>query len=461
MKKFNKSLMAGLVTAGLVVSFGANATNGYFSHGYGTKNKGMAGAGVALPQDAMQAATNPAGMAFVGARMDLGVAMFSPSPRSYSATSTTVAADGTGCGALPGGQCPFTIGGSGSAQTIESENDYFLIPHFAYTWAMGSGDIVGLTVYGNGGMNTEYKGGQAQGQSNANTLSTTPGTFGGGTAGVNLEQLFINASYSHKYSTTGAVGASAIVAYQSFEAKGLSRFGGYSVDGNNLSDKGKDTSTGYGFKVGIQDDVMPGLSVGLSYQTEMDMDKFDKYKGLFAEGGDFDIPATLTLGLNWKTSASTNLTFDVQQIYYSDVKAIGNPIGNLTNGTCTPGAPAAGAGCLGGTNGAGFGWDDMTVYKLGYQWKQDEKMTYRAGISYGEQPIPNNQVLFNILAPAVMETHLTFGFTMDTGNNSEFNFAAMYAPETSVTGTNAFNTNQNITLEMTQFELEASWGWKF
>ena len=33
MKKFNKSLMAGLVAAGLVVSFGANATNGYFSHG--------------------------------------------------------------------------------------------------------------------------------------------------------------------------------------------------------------------------------------------------------------------------------------------------------------------------------------------------------------------------------------------------------------------------------------------
>ncbi len=34
--------------------------------GFGTINKGMVGAGVALPQDAMTAATNPAGMGLVG-----------------------------------------------------------------------------------------------------------------------------------------------------------------------------------------------------------------------------------------------------------------------------------------------------------------------------------------------------------------------------------------------------------
>jgi long-chain fatty acid transport protein len=33
------------------------ATNGYFSHGYGIKSKGMGGVGIALPQDAMAAAT--------------------------------------------------------------------------------------------------------------------------------------------------------------------------------------------------------------------------------------------------------------------------------------------------------------------------------------------------------------------------------------------------------------------
>ncbi|MFO7603150.1 MAG: outer membrane protein transport protein [Gammaproteobacteria bacterium] len=466
MKKFNKSLMAGLVAAGLVASFSANATNGYFSHGYGTKNKGLAGSGVALPQDAMIAATNPAGMAHVGERMDLGVAVFSPSPRSYSATAAN-----SGCSAP--GQCAFTLGssvvgaGAGSTgQTIESENDYFLIPHFAYTWAMGSGDILGLSVYGNGGMNTEYEGGVATYSTDGTNggYTTTAGTYGAGTAGVNLEQLFIAVTYAGKFSATGSWGVSPILAYQRFEAKGLSSFFGYSVDGNSLTNMGVDDSMGFGFKFGIQEDVMPGLTLAASYQTKMDMEEFSKYKGLFAEGGDFDIPETWTIGLAWKTAPTSTLTFDIQQINYSDVAAIGNPIGNLTNGTCTPGgggASGTGPGCLGGASGAGFGWEDMTIYKLGYQWKQDDNMTWRVGYSYGEQPIPENQVLFNILAPAVMEQHLTFGFTKKTGADSEFNFAAMYAPKNSVTGANAFNTNQNITLEMTQYELEASWGWKF
>src|SRR5690554_2388222 len=57
------------------------ATNGYFSHGYGTISAGMAGAGSALSQDSMAAATNPAGMAFVGSRTDGGLEIFSPRRR--------------------------------------------------------------------------------------------------------------------------------------------------------------------------------------------------------------------------------------------------------------------------------------------------------------------------------------------------------------------------------------------
>jgi len=36
----------------------ASATNGYFAHGTGIKNRALAGAGVAFPQDAMASATN-------------------------------------------------------------------------------------------------------------------------------------------------------------------------------------------------------------------------------------------------------------------------------------------------------------------------------------------------------------------------------------------------------------------
>ncbi len=457
MNTFNKGLIACAVTTALTIPMTAMATNGYFAHGYGTKNKGLAGGGVALSQDAMAAATNPAGMVTIGSRMDIGLALFSPSSRGYSATADAAGiTDGTPCGV----NCPFTFGGNATAQTGESDNDYFLIPHFARNWMLDSEQSVGVSVYGNGGMNTEYQGGVAQHNDGAGNAITTAGTFGAGTAGVNLEQLFIATTYSRKISNSASWGASLMAAYQRFEAKGLANFGGFSANNAALTNNGVDTSTGFGFKFGIQGEVAKDVTLAASYQTETDMSKFSKYAGLFAEGGDFDIPATLTLGLAWNITPKSTFTADIQEIYYSDIKAIANPISNLVgpSNSCATGTASR---CLGASDGAGFGWTDMTIYKLGYQFKTADDMTWRVGISQGDMPIPKSETMFNILAPAVMETHLTFGFTMDTGSDSEFTFAGMYSPKSEETGANPLNPSQNITIEMTQYELEASWAWKF
>ena len=62
-------------------------------------------------------------------------------------------------------------------------------------------------------------------------------------------------------------------------------------------------------------------------------------------------------------------------------------------------------------------------------------------------------MLFNILAPGVIEEHVTFGFTREIDSDSSFSFAAMYAPSNSVKGTSAFDPGQEIELEMDQYEL--------
>lgn len=54
----------------------AFATNGYFQHGYGIKSQGMGGVGIALPQDSLTAAINPAGMGLIGNRYDFGINYF-------------------------------------------------------------------------------------------------------------------------------------------------------------------------------------------------------------------------------------------------------------------------------------------------------------------------------------------------------------------------------------------------
>ncbi|KPJ92871.1 MAG: SalD [Gammaproteobacteria bacterium SG8_15] len=431
MKKFIKQVSACIVCFGVMSP--VFATNGYFAHGYGTKNKALAGAGVALPQDAMIAATNPAGMVWVGDRIDLGLGIFSPSPRSYEATA-------------PGGAAQFPL----FPEKVESDSDYFFIPHFGKNWILNPNATIGLTVYGNGGMNTDYPGSAAGGN----------GTFGAGAAGVDLSQLFINTTYSRKINAQHSWGVSLILAYQRFKATGLGSFAAFNLsnDPNNLTDNGYDDSMGWGLKIGWQGEVTPGLTLGASYQSETQMSEFDKYKGLFAEQGGFNIPSTWTIGLAYAFANNSKIVFDVQGIMYSDIKAVSNPLNPSLN-NCF-GATLPSPNCLGGDNGSGFGWEDMTIYKLGYQWNTSTQWAWRVGYSITDQPIPNSEVLFNILAPGVMEDHLTFGFTRFlTGGLKEFNFALMYAPSVSVTGPNPLGDGQQITLEMTQWEIEASFNW--
>lgn len=441
MVNFKKKLaMVAAISAALAAPTAALATNGYFAHGYGTKTKGTVGAGVALSQDAMAAATNPAGMASAGNRLDVGAAIFSPSPRSYTASTPT-------CGP------PACFPANGDGSTVESENDYFLIPHLGWNKSLGNDQSIGVTAYGNGGMNTRWMAADTPGGA---------GVFGGGEAGVNLRQLFIAVTYAQKVGDI-SWGVSPILAYQTFEAKGLVNFGlaGASNDSANLTDNDESTSTGFGAKLGIQANVGGGVSLGASYQSKMAMSEFDEYAGLFAEQGNFDIPSTWTVGMAWQVAPKNTLVFDIQKIMYSDVPSISNREDVL--GQCLAGGGAAGTAsqfCLGGSQGAGFGWEDMTIVKLGYQMEAGGGMTYRAGYSKGDQPIPEDAMMFNILAPGVIEEHLTFGFTKDM-SGSEINFAFMYALANEVSGTNNFDPGQTIDLEMSQYEFELSYGMKF
>ena len=456
-----KSLIA-LSVSGVLIGPSAFATNRYFGHGYSTAEKGLAGAGVAHSQDAMSVANNPAGIAGLGERMDVGAALFSPK-RSYTVTGAPSNAFDPTTGAPT-----FSIGPG----TVDSNMELFLIPHFAYNWKLDSDSSAAIAFYGNGGMNTNYKGGSATYFDGVSAFQTTPGTYGAGTAGVDLKQLFVNVSYATKLNSDHSVGASLIFAYQTFEAKGLANFSPFSSSPANLTGNDADSSTGFGAKLGWQGKVTPDVTLGASYQSKISMGEFDDYAGLYAEAGDFDIPATASIGLAWKTSDKSTLVFDIQSIFYSDVASISNKFSQLGTACVPAGTPSlnptpvqsggsgAGPGCLGDSAGAGFGWDDMTIVKLGYEWLSAD-MIYRVGLSHGSQPIPDTEVMFNILAPAVMETHITGGFTMPNGTGSEFTFAAMYAPSNSVSGVSPFDPGQRIEIEMDQIELQATYSMMF
>jgi len=448
-----------VVVSSLCAAGTAYATNGYYTHGNGTKNKAMAGSGIAMPEDAIDVTNNPAVTPFVGDQLIVGAALFSPI-RKYETSESL--ANGNG-GA-------FTIG----PNRIKSDSNYFVIPHIAKSWQLANDSAWALAFYGHGGMNTDWNGGTAtfdpDGPMGPSGPMTFEGTYGAGKAGVNLNQAFLDITWAKKINPKLSLGVSAVVVAQMIKIKGVNSFAGFTetfaASGgmampDSLSNNGTDWSFGAGLKFGLHAPLSDVFSIGLSYQTKIWMNEFDDYSDLFANQGDFDIPANLKFGMTFQASDNIALNFDIDYIWFSQVDAVGNSIQRIFS------CPTAGQGgmdlssCLGGDNGAGFGWDNSTVFKTGMRWKAGEDWTWRFGYSYGKQPIPKSQMTFNILAPATIQSHLTAGFTLERTPGRQFNMSFMYAPNKSVTGPQNFDPTQTVKFEMYQWEAEASYSWRF
>ena len=95
----------------------------------------------------------------------------------------------------------------------------------------------------------------------------------------------------------------------------------------------------------------------------------------------------------------------------------------------------------------------MLIVKFGAEFRQVENWQFRMGYSYGSQPIPESEVMFNIIAPAVNESHISVGLTRMIGEHA-LNLALTHALENSVKGTNPFDPAQQIEITMNQWEFE-------
>ncbi len=108
---------------------------------------------------------------------------------------------------------------------------------------------------------------------------------------------------------------------------------------------------------------------------------------------------------------------------------------------------------------AGFGWKDILVMKFGVMFSGFCGWDLMAGYSFGQNPIDENNVMFNILAPAVIENHVTFGISKDIAKNHEVTVAFMYAFENSILGHNPMEAmnQQTIEIGMKQFQVEVGY----
>lgn len=474
-----------LLAATLALSPVAQATNGYFANGFSATQNAMGGAGTAFAEDALIASINPAGIIRVGDRIDGDFSFFKPI-RSYDASSV-------GPGASIG---VVTI----DPGEVRSKRELFPIPSFAIAQRINDWSSYGLAVYGNGGLNTVFDGGNATFFSGTPLLaSRCTGTFGGGaaqgtdllgfcgkgdgTASVDLIQLFVAPTYAVKLWNNASIGISPIFAAQRFEARGLGAFAKFSNAPDKITDNGYDFSYGGGGRIGFLTQILPGIDFGASYQSRIEMSRFKDYAGLFAEQGSFDIPSTWNLGISLKPTEHQSIIFDYQRINYSEVASVGNSFNtnSFVNNCALPrllGSTAASPDCLGANGGPGFGWQDIIVRKIGYEYKLD-KWTLHAGYSHTHQPIPSSQALLNVLAPGVVEKYYSGGIGYQLTPKWGVEVVGAYVPENVITGKNPLSNitatsiltggqvfgpdsnDQNLTLKMHQYQLTLGTNYKF
>ena len=434
MRSFPRQLAAFVFAVGFMLPALAFATNGYFAIGYGMKNRGMAGVAVADPKDSLATTANPAGMAFVGTRLDIGARLFIPKRQSAGVMSAFGSVDAD------------TTGDSGAT--------LFMVPNMGANIALGKWSV-GFAMVGNGGMSTRY---------NYDFFSASDHTQA---LGVNLMQVLILPTVTYKVTPTQAFGITPILAAQVFRAYGIKGFGLFSIHPGLVSNNGNDWSYGAGARVGWMGKFLDGrLALGATYATRVYMSPLTKYKGLFADGGDFDLPRNFAVGIAVKPIRRLTIGLDVQRIFNNEVHSIGNrhPAGRGTSLGSMSGGKKLG---VSGT-GSGFGWRDQTVYKLGVAYEVNDRWTVRGGFDYGRSPVPTDQLLFNVLAPGIVTRHWTGGFTYHLNSASEVSGSFMFAPRTTqICAAPACQTmithapGQFIGAQMWQYSLGISYGHKF
>ena len=436
-----KKLALSLVLAGIALP-AAHATNGYFQPGFSVKSVGMGGVGIAFPQDALAPAMNPAGNAVIGNRVDFGVTLFRPD-RSATFTSSM-----------------------GSMTFSGSDQQNFIIPEFGVNKMISQDLALGISMYGNGGLNTGYstlnsgtKGAQCQNplvlqqfggnqQACMSSQAGQLGAFGMGPMGVDLQQLFISPTIAYKINSSNSIGLAINIVHQSFRANGLQAFAPLSTNPASFSNPGHGSSNGIGFRLGWLGQLTPTLSLGATYQPKTHMGKINKYSGLFANSGSFDIPANYGVGFAWKATPALTVAGDLVRIDYAGVPAISNASDCAFMGTCQ----------LGAANGGGFGWKSITVVKLGAAYQVNQALTVRAGWNHGDNPIPSSQAMVNVIAPGVIKDHLTLGATYALNQQTELSFDYVHAFKNTVTGS---GLSQGTSIEMSQNVFGVSIGYKY
>jgi len=262
--------------------------------------------------------------------------------------------------------------------------------------------VFGLGIFGSAGMGVDYR--------------DNPALFDGYS---NLQLMKFAPTVAFNNSNWG-IGFAPVIQYGALDIN-------YDTDGNiNNGSQGNGMSTdlGYGFNLGGYFDISENLTIGLAYQSAIDMEYKDQ---ITVAANGFGLTNMFTDNLEQPSELKVGLAYTAgRMMYTADYKQIG----------------------WGSAKGyKDFNWEDQNVFGLGAKFTNN---TYWVGVgyNYGSDPIEklgqgtspqqayaNGAVnLFNNhFFPGIVESHFTFGGGIQLTKTIALDAAVVMASEISKT----------------------------
>lgn len=398
------SRRTGFATAFLLLSAtAASATDGHFLHGVGAVNAAMGGAGVAVSSSLLGTYyLNPAGlMGFDGVRVEFGFELFK--------------ADRTVSSEIPG------LGGGSTT----SKSDWVPVPAMGISKRLDNDKVVvGLGALGIGGFGVDYA------ASTTNPILTPqPNGFGQVFSNYSLLKIMpaVAVAVTPRFWLGGAVNVNwASLAVQPMPVAPPA-CSGTPQPCFYPSAAATDGAFGFGFQLGARYNINDLISVGASYTSPQWFDDFEFNSAnanpnlpnfgapIVIEFG-LDVPAVWAAGIGITPLPGLTLAADGKYLTYESTDGFAesgfNPDGSV----------------------AGFGWKNIFVVAVGGEYWIKEKFAVRAGYNYSENPITEEQVFFNVPAPAIVQNHLTLGAGVKIARRLQVDLGYYHVFENSITG---------------------------
>ena len=286
-----------------------------------------------------------------------------------------------------------------------------------------------------------------------------PGAYGAGSRTVFSPQAWTPASRhllssrfeSDRFTPTlnTVIGASVdahlgvVIASQRFATAG---FGQSSVDAQSgalVPGARSEWSSGQGMHVGFAGPALPDLRWQVAAQTQIDMDAFKSYRGVYSEPGDFDVPGRVSAQLAWLPSDVVSVSASVDRVFYSDVEA-------FTSGAL----PARFLALLGDSSSPSFAWQDLTVFAMEGTVRDRFDGQWSMRYTTRQQPSPTSQLLDMALAEDYTDLNLSAAYRRSFANFGQLALGASYAPSQYFLGVSPYGRSYQ---PGRQLEVELNW----